>query len=154
VTAVVIYCDASVAKHVAPPLVGWGAVIVRNDVVIEASGCLPWTHGAHTPLAEIMAARLALEFALDRIVHSGDAVFIASDCDAVERYVLRRPKYPIQSYVNESARIERLARRRCLDLTVAHVKGHNGNNADVDPHTRFNSRADKLARIACGVRQS
>lgn len=63
---VVIYCDASVARALAEPVVGWGAVIIRGDVIVEASGSFPWPLGGQTALAEIMAARHALRVAVDQ----------------------------------------------------------------------------------------
>jgi ribonuclease HI len=153
--AVVIYCDASVPNHLPPAecvKVGWGAVIIAGNDVHEASGAYRWD-GSNSTKAEIEAARESLRFVVERgLALAGDTVFLASDCEAVPAYLNTTPRRPRGSLMRVSGQIRALALRHSLELVVVHVKGHNGGpngcRFDEDPHARYNSRADRLAKEA------
>jgi ribonuclease HI len=148
-TPLVIYCDAS-APHCDDPndaaRAGWGAVFVRGDKVIdEASGELPRMESV---VAEFKAVRLALEHAVRARFTACGTVIVASDCDAVERYLAPRGNLRRKELAALAAGIRRIAAAADVFLVVSWVKGHNGIG---DAHSRFNNRADRLAKQASGA---
>lgn len=156
-TAVVIYCDASVPHNLDPRperAVGWGAVIIRGNQRFEVSGAYPCGPGMTSTPAELRAVRLALDHAIaNRLARRGDMVFVASDCDGVELYLSGQVRNPKLELAQIADGIRRRAARHDLTLIASHVKGHNGRNGHRDPHAKHNTRADALAKIACGCRR-
>jgi len=150
----VIYVDASVAHHLPERPVGWGAVFIRGNRVVEASGTFERVKSEGSALAELQAVHAALRHARDaKLLRRGDSVIIASDCTTVEVYLGdRRLKTRHHAYCEVRDRILALGERHKLNLIPSHVKGHQHNGSEC-PHKEFNKRADALARYASGVRQ-
>lgn len=149
----VIYCDAS-APHPQGDeshLAGWGAVFVRGGKVVgEAKGELPRMASV---AAELKAVRHSLEHAIGLGLCSGETVIVASDCDAVEKYVggvfrreKGRPMRPELLTIAEG--IRRVAEKAELELVATWVKGHCPRE---EIHGRHNARADRLSREASGA---
>jgi hypothetical protein len=125
-------------------------VFVRDGRVIrEAHGQL---NAAASNVAEMQAARRSLELAVDEgLVRKGGAVIVASDCTTVEGYVSGR-YVSNRQFAELAFGIRRFAEKHGLDLSVVHVKGHARSKGG--PHADHNHRADRLSKVATGIRLS